>query len=211
MSRDELGTIAAAPGGSRGRRRDAVRNRQRILNAVGDVLKAEPDALSIPTVADRAGLSVATAYRYFPSLDDLLTSYMRGVVVELRDYSHDCPKTGTALFEDVANHWAHQLRLHGPAMVQLRSRRGFLRRLLDNDELTSIVRDAWERPIRGVLRQLSISDDHFNHALFLYNVLFDPREVLDLIDTGLQESEAVTRLVGAYYGAVKGWAKPDSR
>jgi AcrR family transcriptional regulator len=211
MSHQELSTIGVAAGRSRGKRRDAVRNRQRLLGAVGDVLRVEPDALSIQIVADRAGLSVATAYRYFPSLDDLLTSYMRGVVVELRDYSHDCTKTGTALFEDVANHWAHQLRLHGPAMAQLRSRRGFLRRLLDGDELTSIVRDAWERPIRGVLRQLGIPDDHFNHALFLYNVLFDPREVLDLVDTGLQESEAVSRLVAAYYGAVQGWAKPDTR
>lgn len=211
MSRDELSTIGAAPGGGRGKRRDAVRNRQRLLDALGDVLRTEPDALGIPTVADRAGLSVATAYRYFPSLEDLLTSYMRGVVVELRDYSHDCTETGTALFEDVANHWARQLRLHGPAMAQLRSHRGFLRRLLDNDELTSIVRDAWERPIRGVLRQLSVSDDHFNHALFLYNVLFDPRDVFDLVDTGLQESEAVSRLVAAYYGAVEGWANPDTR
>lgn len=208
MSRDELRTIGAAPVANRGKRRDAVRNRQRLLDAAGDVLRAEPDALSIPTVADRAGLSVATTYRYFPSLEDLLTSYMREVVVELRDYSHDCPKTGTALFEDVVTHWARQLRLHGPAMAQLRSHRGFLRRLLDNDELTGIVRDAWERPIRGVLRQLGIPDGHFNHALFLYNILFDPRELHDLADTGLQEPEAIRRLVAAYYGALEGWANP---
>ncbi|GAA1559691.1 TetR family transcriptional regulator [Kribbella lupini] len=188
-----------------------MRNRQRLLDATAEVLRAEPDDLSIPTVAARAGLSVATTYRYFPSLEDLLTNYMLGVVVQLRDYSHDCTKTGTALFEDVATHWARQLRLHGPAMVQLRSRRGFLRRLRDNDELTGVVRDAWERPIRGVLRQLGVSDDHFDHALFLYNVLFDPREVLDLVDTGLREAEAVRRLVAAYYAAVQGWASLDAR
>lgn len=202
---------AARPLRSRGERRDAVRNRQRLLEAVGEVLRTNPDALSIPVVADRAGLSVATAYRYYPSQEDLLTGYMREVVVELRDYSHDCRQTGTALFEAVARRWAQQLRLHGPALAQLRSRRGFLRRLLDQEELTGIVRDAWERPIRGVLRQLGISDDHFNHALFLYNVLFDPREVLDLIDTGLRESEAVGRLISAYYGALEGWATPVRR
>ncbi|GAA1858050.1 TetR family transcriptional regulator [Pseudonocardia ailaonensis] len=178
---------------------------------MGEILRAEPESLSLPTVAERAGLSVATAYRYFSSLDDLLTSYMRQVVIELRDYSHDCPQTGTALFDAVATHWARQVRLHGPAIVQLRSRQGFLRRLLDNDELTGIVRDAWERPIRGVLRQLRISDEHFNHALFLYNLLFDPRELLDLVDTGLQESEAVSRLIAAYFGALEGWARAGSR
>lgn len=208
MSRDDPGAVAATAGRGRGTRRDAVRNRKRLLDAVGEVLRMQPDTLGIPAVADRAGLSVATAYRYFPSLEDLLTGYMRAVATELRDYSHDCPKTGTALFEDVATHWARQLRIHGPAMAELRSHRGFLRRLVDNEELTGIVRDAWERPIRGVLRQLGISDDHFNHALFLYNTLFDPREVLDLIDTGLAESEAISRLVGAYYGAVRGWAGP---
>ena len=210
MSSDEPSTIRAAPVRSRARRRDAVRNRQRLLDAVRDVLKKEPDALSVPSVADRAGLSVATAYRYFPSLEDLLLTYMREVVVELREYSHDCPETGTALFEDVAKRWAHQLRLHGPAMAQLRSRRGFLRRLLDDEELIGIVRDAWERPIRDVLRHLAISDDHFNHALFLCNVLFDPREVLDLVDTGLEESEAISRLIAAYYGALEGWVTANT-
>jgi hypothetical protein len=62
-----------------------------------------------------------------------------------------------------------------------------------------------------VLRQLGIADEHFNHALFLYNVLFDPREILDLVDTGLQESEAVDRLIGAFYGALQGWAQQDTR
>lgn len=207
----ESGTPRAAPSRSRGKRRDAIRNRQRLLDAVGQVLGSEPDQLSIQTVADRAGLSVATAYRYFPSLEELLTGYMREVVVELRDYSHDCLATGTALFEDVATHWAHQLRLHGPAMAQLRSHRGFLRRLLDDEELTSIVRDAWERPIRSVMRHFGVADEHFDHALFLYNVLFDPREVLDLVDTGLEESEAVRRLVAAYYGAIQGWAAAGTR
>jgi AcrR family transcriptional regulator len=211
MSGEELSAVGAGPRAGRGRRRDAVRNRQRLLDAVSEVLRTEPGAVNIPIVAERAGLSVATTYRYFPSLDDLLTAYMRGVVVELRDYSHDCPKTGTALFEAVANHWVRQLRLDGPSMVQLRSHRGFLRRLLEGDELTGIVRDAWERPIRGILRQFGISDEYFNHALFLYNVLFDPREVFDLVDTGLEESEAVSHLVAAYYGAVKGWSEASTR
>lgn len=207
MTGDELTGASATRGAGRTRRRDAVRNHAKLLDAVSEVLRTEPESLGMSAVADRAGLSVATAYRYFPSLEDLLTAYVRGVIIEQRDYSHDCPKKGLALFEDVVAQWARLLRLHGPAIIQLRSHRGFLRRLLDNDELIVIVRDAWERPIRGVLRQLGIADEHFNHALFLYNVLFDPREILDLVDTGLTESEALARLVGAFYGALEGWAR----
>jgi hypothetical protein len=102
------------------------------------------------------------------------------------------------------------MSVHGLAMIQLRSHIGFLRRLRDNDDLHLGVRDACERPIRRAMRQLNISDESFDHALFLYNALFDPRDILDLVDSGLTEEEAVQRLVGAFCGALEGWAKNDA-
>jgi AcrR family transcriptional regulator len=161
----------------------------------------------MPLVAERAGLGVATAYRYFPSIDDLYHAYQHSVIVQLRNYSHDCTKTGVALFEDVVAEWARLLRTSGSAMVHLRSRRGFLTRLREDDELIMAVRDTWERPIRGVMRHLDVPDEHFDHALYLYNLMFDPREILDLVNTGLSEREAIRRLTQAYYGALRGWAQ----
>jgi AcrR family transcriptional regulator len=187
-------------------RRDVLRNRRKLLEAAGEILRTEPGAAAMPLIAERAGLSVATAYRYFPTLDDLLNAYLHGVIVQLRNYSHDCTKTGVALFEDVVAEWARLLRTYGTAMVQLRSRQGFLTRLHDGDEVITSVRDAWERPIRGVMRHLGVPDEHFNHALFLYNLMFDPREILDLLDTGLTEQAALRQLTRAYYGALRGWA-----
>ncbi|MEV7979878.1 TetR/AcrR family transcriptional regulator [Streptomyces sp. NPDC086519] len=162
--------------------------------------------MSVARIAQRAGLSSATAYRYFPSLDELLTTYLHDVIVRLRDYSHDCPKTSTALFEDVVHEWGRLLTMYGTAMIQLRSREGFLHRLRSNDAVISTVRDAWERPVRSVMRKLGVPDDQFDHALFLYNVLFDPREVLDLVGEGLPLDDALDRLIAAYYGALRGWA-----
>lgn len=188
-------------------RRDAVRNRRKLLDAAGEVFRTEPDSATMPLVAERAGLGVATAYRYFPSLDDLYLAFQHSVIVQLRNYSHDCTKTGIALFEDVVAEWARLLRTCGSAMVHLRSRRGFLTRLREDDELIKAVRDAWERPIRGVMRHLGFPDEHFDHALFLYNMMFDPREVLDLTSTGLTENDALRRLTRAYYGALAGWAQ----
>jgi AcrR family transcriptional regulator len=44
----------------------------RIVDAYMDLLEtASPTGVSMPTVADRAGVSVRTLYRYFPSKDDL--------------------------------------------------------------------------------------------------------------------------------------------
>ena len=161
--------------------------------------------LSVPAIAKRAGLSPATAYRYFPSLDELLTVYLHDVIVALRDYSHDCPRTGKALFEDVVREWGRLLTVYGTATIHLRSRQGFLERLRGGDEVIGTVRDAWERPVRSVMRALDIPDDQFDYALFLNNIIFDPREVLDLTGQGLSLDEALDRLVTAYYGALRGW------
>ena len=193
-------------GAGRGMRRDAVRNRRKLLEAVGEALRTEPGAMTMAVVAERANLSLATAYRYFPSVEELLKAYLLGVIVQLRNYSHDCLKTGPDLFEVVVRVWARLVRSYAPAMVQIRSRTGFLTRLRDNDEVITPVRDAWERPIRSVMRHLDVPDEHFDHALFLYNAMFDPREILDLISTGLPEEEAISRLTAAYYGALQGWA-----
>ncbi|MGP3769413.1 TetR/AcrR family transcriptional regulator [Streptomyces sp. SDT5-1] len=198
-------------GRSRGLRQDAVRNRNKLLDAAGHLLVTEPASVSMPRVAEQAGLSVATAYRYFSTLDELISAYVYSTIVELRNFSHDCPKTGTGLFEAVAAERVRLVRTHGVATVQVRSRQGFLARLRARDQVITAVRDIWERPIRAVMRHLDVADEHFDHALFLYNIMFDPRDILDLIGEGLDEAAVVNRLAQAYYGALRGWAGAASR
>ncbi|WP_234329635.1 hypothetical protein [Streptomyces viridochromogenes] len=49
-------------------------------------------------------------------------------------------------------------------------------------------------------------------ALHLWNALFDPRDILDLIKSGRTEDEAASRLVAALRGALIGWSTaPDRR
>ncbi|MFF1565702.1 TetR/AcrR family transcriptional regulator [Streptomyces sp. NPDC058293] len=193
-------------GRNRGPRQDTVRNRNRLLAAVGEILTTDPAAVSMPAVAQHAGLSVATAYRYFSTLDEVISAYVYSTIVELRNFSHDCPLTGTALFEAVGAERIRLVRVHGAATVQVRSRQGFLARLHAQDPVISAVRDIWERPIRGILRHFGVDDTHFDHALFLYNALFDPRDILDLIATGMDEATTTRHLTRAYYGALQGWA-----
>ena len=54
-------------------RRDAARNRRRILDAARDSL-ADGCPLQLNAVAQRAGVGVGTVYRHFPSTDALLES-----------------------------------------------------------------------------------------------------------------------------------------
>jgi len=182
-----------------------------LLQAAGEILRTCPADVSMPMIARLANLSTATAYRYFPSLNDLLNDYLHGVIIRLRDYSHDSRVRGPALFEDVVGEWMRLLGLYGPAMVQLRSRTGLLARLRAEDAVIASVRDAWERPIRAVMRGEEIPEPYFEAALFLYNVLFDPREILDLIQSGLASAEVRQRLVAAYKGALRAWAQEAGR
>jgi AcrR family transcriptional regulator len=53
----------------------ALATRHRIVMACVDLLVTEnPAALSMPAVAERAGVSVRTVYRYFPTKEDLVTA-----------------------------------------------------------------------------------------------------------------------------------------
>ena len=58
--------------------------KERILDAVHDLLAEEsPAALSIPAVAHRAGTSLRTVYRYFPTKEALVDAASRSFETEL--------------------------------------------------------------------------------------------------------------------------------
>lgn len=181
-------------------------NRQRVLDATGEVLRSDPAAASMSRIAERAGVGTATAYRYFPTLDVLLTTYLHEVVLRLRDFSDDCPERGPQLFDAVAAQWLALVEQYGAAMVHLRSRRGLLERLHAQDPVIVTVRDAWERPIRSLMRAHGIDDDYFENALLLYNALFDPREVLDLRRMGYETDQIRIRLTATFVAALCAWA-----
>lgn len=197
----------AAPASSRRRlRRDGAANRRRLLDAAGILVRRSDTPVTVPAVAQAAGLSTATAYRHFASLDDLVTAYLHLVTTQLRDFSHDCPQTGPALFEAVMREWLRLLTINGEAQIQIRSRRGFLERLHEGDAVIGAVRDAWERPIRMLLREDGLPDSVFDPALWMINALLDPREILDLRGQGLTDDQIVSRCLAAIRGAVRGWA-----
>ena len=187
-------------------RKDAEQNRQRLLDAAGQLLRTVPHNASMPAIAKIAQVSPATAYRFFPSLEILLSSYLHGVVIQLRDFSHRQPQDGAELFDYVASEWLRLVEIYGETMVQLRSRQGLLERLHADEVVITTVREAWERPIRAVLRSENIAQEHFEGALLIYNVLFDPREVLDLRRAGLDPGEVRIRLTATFKSALHGWA-----
>lgn len=198
----------AAPRGGRKLRSDTRRNRRRLLEAVGELAREAPDDLTMQAVASRAEIGPATAYRYYSSMEEVLAAYVLSVVEELRDFSATSTAEGRPLFDAVVDKWMDLLSEHGPALVQLRSRRGYLERLHNGNEIIAAMRDAWSRPVRGLLDDIGLPEDLIEYALFLNNMIFDPREVEDLLqETPLSRREVVTRLTEAYCGALRGWAR----
>ncbi|NGO68319.1 TetR family transcriptional regulator [Streptomyces boncukensis] len=197
-----------APGGGRRLRSDTRRNRRRLLEAVGELAREAPEQLTMQAVASRAEIGPATAYRYYSSVDDVLAAYVLSVVEELRDFSAASTAEGQPLFDSVVDKWLDLLAEHGPALVQLRSRRGYLERLHSGNEIIVVMRDAWSGPVRGLLDDLGLPGEMIEYAVFLGNMMFDPRELQDLLqETDLTRREVVSRLTEAYRGALRGWAR----
>lgn len=191
-------------------RKDVVRNNRAILRATGELLRDDPTGVNIPAVADRAGLSAPTVYRYYASTDALLGRYMIEVLAQLRDFSHECEAPGIHLFAQVLTEWGSIIEVYGSGLVQLRSRRGYLERLDAQDPLIATTREAWERPLRRLLKAEQIEEDRFESALFLLNLMFDPRDLLDLSARGHAMPDAIELMRIAYVAALREWRSLDA-
>ncbi|MFJ6538428.1 TetR/AcrR family transcriptional regulator [Paenarthrobacter sp. NPDC091711] len=194
-----------------GLRKDALRSVGQLLNATGALLRSDPAGATMQAIADRAQVSVATAYRYFPTLQNLHTEFLYSVLVNARDYSLASHLGGKRLFEDVCVKWVEILEIYGKALTQIRSPRGFLERLDKGESTAVVMSETWERPIREAMREIGVSERYYRNGLQLFNTLFHSREVGDLRDTeGLSSTEISALLVESFYAAVQGWAQASA-
>lgn len=93
-------------------RKDAERNRQRILAAAGEVFAESGLAASLDAVAERAGVGVGTVYRRFPDKEALIDALFEARIDEIVEIATDCnrnedPWTALTCFLDRA------ITLHG--------------------------------------------------------------------------------------------------
>ena len=66
-------------------RADAVRNRERVLEAAKVVFSAGGPEASLEAVAKRAGVGIGTLYRHFPTREDLFEAVYRREVEQLSE------------------------------------------------------------------------------------------------------------------------------
>ncbi len=95
-------TFEAAAASARPMRADAVKNRQRILEAAAEVFAAQGVSVPIDLVAERAGVGVGTLYRHFPTKEALFEAIVATKVDDMADAAaaatHE-PDPDRALFD----------------------------------------------------------------------------------------------------------------
>jgi AcrR family transcriptional regulator len=87
--------------GARPMRADAVKNRQRILEAAEAVFATEGLSVPIDTVAERAGVGVGTLYRHFPTKEALFEAIVTArleYLLEMAQGRATASDPGDALF-----------------------------------------------------------------------------------------------------------------
>lgn len=157
-------------------------------------------------IAEAAGLSAATAYRHFSSVDEVLAAYRFEIGHRLFNFSERQQAVGLELLRAVCAEWVRLVVRHGGSMVQMRSAEGYLARMRDGTCYLTVQAEALRRPLEEASRELGTQLPG-DEALFLWNAFFDPREVFDLIHTvGLDHEQASRRLLLTYTAALRGWS-----
>ena len=83
---------------SRKPRTDAVRNRERILNAATELVRQEGEKVAMAQIAQHAGVGVGTLYRHFASREDLLAALVhRSFGIAVENAMAAAAQTGSAL------------------------------------------------------------------------------------------------------------------
>ncbi len=169
--------LASLAGRSSSSRADTRRTHDRLINAVSRWVAehgTSPERLA--DVAKLAGVSTATAYRHFASVDDAIQAFVLQLpirAVELFEVSGGAGGDPVGAFRRWNRAWVQACSEHGELAVHLRSPEGFLQR---RDEGEPVIMFAWSRiePLLDALAGDTVM------MLFMWNVTSDPREVLDL-------------------------------
>src|SRR5882762_4000625 len=86
-------------------RADAVRNRERVLEAAKAVFSAGGAEASLEAVARAAGVGIGTLYRHFPTREALFEAVYRREVQQLGDLAEELKQEPQPI--EALRHWMH--------------------------------------------------------------------------------------------------------
>lgn len=172
-----------------GSRIDAAENRARLVEGVGLVLERD-GAVTLTELARVSGVSRATTYRNFSTADDAVLAYIDGFLASVEAEVDDGDSLRT-----VTEIWGRRVAERSPALVHVRSTEGFLARVRRKEPMIERI-DRLVRRAIATDPSLSLSGPDLDVAVFLWNSLLDPRELLDLAEhLGCTVPEAASMMI----------------
>ncbi len=191
---------------STGERADAVDNRHELVAAVGRLL-ASSGTLTLTELAAEAGVSRSTTYRNFDSPAAAIDAYVDDFLTEFeiaagRDAttSSDADVTEPAgRLIGICRAWGVVVGQRSHALVHVRSTEGFLARVRRGDPVIGRIHTLVRAAVVDAVNEGAIHTNDFDYAVFLWNLLLDPRELVDLAeDTNQSIAQATERLTNDY-------------
>ncbi len=175
--------------GTERRRGDAVQNRRRLVAAVGSML-ARGEVVTLATLADEAGVSRATCYRNFSEPSEAVDAYVDDFISGFEQAAVDAAGVPRSI-ESISASWGALVGLRSSALVHVRSAEGFLARVRRGEPIISRIHQVLCRSLAADERYAHLGPSQLDDAAFLWNLLLDPREILDLAaDRDLPVDEA---------------------
>lgn len=184
-----------------GQRIDAQTNRRRLVDAVGRLL-AQQGTFTLTELAAESGVSRSTTYRNFATpttaieayIDEFLTEFETAVTTNLAISIGPLQQ-----LTDLCAAWGALVEERSHALIHVRSTEGFLARARRGDPIIGriyrIVRTTIESAVdQGELHALDV-----DYAVFLWNLLLDPRELLDLAEHRNQSITQATHKLATDY------------
>jgi AcrR family transcriptional regulator len=124
-------------------RADAVRNRERVLEAAKTVFSAGGPDASLEAVAKRAGVGIGTLYRHFPTREDLFAAVYRREVQQLTELAEQLKSEADPV--EALRHWLQS------CVTFIATKKGMLTALaLTVDRASEIYAGSFERLINAV-------------------------------------------------------------
>lgn len=181
MGRTPTQDLSETAGRKSPERADSRGTRARLIAAVQQRVATHGTAPTrLADVAATAGVSTATAYRHFASVDDVIQAFVLQLPVRAVELFHEASgaeRDSLAAFQLWNECWVRSCLEHGPLAVHLRSPVGFLERRAHGDPVIGYA-CAQVEPLLDALGGNTLM------RLFTWNVTSDPREVLDLTRLG---------------------------
>lgn len=160
-------------------RRDTLRNRSALFDALKDLVSEGSDEITLSEVAKAAEVSQATAYRYFGSMESLLAEYRKDLIGQFADAVDNISATGVDQLRAVCDAWIDCVEKDGALLARTRSRRGYLDRLLSGSSEVTIQASVVTPALQAACRELNIAYPG-PVAVLAWNQNYDPRDILDL-------------------------------